>query len=355
MKLISIIGARLQFIKCSVVSKEIRKHFDEIILHTGQHYDYMMSKQFFDELEIPTPDINLGVGSSSHGMQTADMLRGIEGYLLDKKPQAVIVYGDTNSTLAGALAASKLHIPLVHIEAGLRSFDKTMPEEINRVLTDHCSSVLCCPTQRSVDNLGIEGIVDDVFLTGDVMYDSLIQYKEIAIEKSLILKKLNLESDDYLLATIHRSKNTDERESLKNILTTFSESKQHIVFPIHPRTKKKIQEFDLTRYIDKNVQMIDPVGYIDFLMLQMHAGKILTDSGGIQKEAYLLKKPCITLRENTEWVETVDDGWNILVGVNIQMIKDAIENFKPHSVQHELFGDGKSAYNIVEKLRNFLN
>jgi UDP-GlcNAc3NAcA epimerase len=353
MCIFSIIGARPQFIKCSVVSKEIRKHFDEIILHTGQHYDYMMSKQFFDELEIPTPDINLGVGSCSHGMQTAEMLKGIEEYLIEKKPQAVLVYGDTNSTLAGALAASKLHIPLVHIESGLRSFDKTMPEEINRILTDHCSDILCCPTQISVDNLRSEGIIDSVFLTGDVMYDSLIQYKEIASEKSRILKKLNLCSDEYLLATIHRSKNTDERESLKNILTAFSESKQHIVLPIHPRTKKRIQEFDLSKYIDKNVQMIDPVGYIDFLMLEMHANKILTDSGGIQKEAYLLKKPCITLRENTEWVETVDDGWNIIVGSNVQMIKDAIENFNPHSVQHELFGDGNSAYKIVEKLRDF--
>jgi UDP-GlcNAc3NAcA epimerase len=353
MCILSIIGARPQFIKCSVVSKEIRKHFDDIILHTGQHYDYMMSKQFFDELEIPTPDINLGVGSNSHGVQTAEMLRGIEKYLIDKKPQAIVVYGDTNSTLAGALAASKLNIPLVHIEAGLRSFDKTMPEEINRILTDHCSSVLCCPTQQAVDNLCKEGITKGVFLTGDTMVDSLIQHKNIVSKKSHILQKLNLKSGKYHLATIHRSKNTDEKKNLKNILTAFSSSQAHIVFPVHPRTKKKIQEYDLFNCIGENVQMIDPVGYVDFLMLQMNADKILTDSGGIQKEAYLFKKPCITLRENTEWVETVEDGWNILVGVNIKMIKEAIQDFEPQGVQHELFGDGKSAYNIVEKLRDF--
>ena len=355
MSLVSIIGARPQFIKCSVVSKQIRKNFEEEILHTGQHYDYLMSKQFFEELDIPEPDVNLGVGSGGHGAQTAEMLIGIEKYLMEHEPNAVIVYGDTNSTLAGALAASKLNIPLIHIEAGLRSFDKTMPEEINRILTDHCSSVLSCPTQTAVGNLHKEGLSDGVFLTGDVMYDALLQHKEIALKKSLILQRMNLHTDQYILATVHRPSNTDKKEHLKNIITAFSESHQHIVLPLHPRTNKKIKEYNLYKYIDKNVRIIDPVGYLDFLMLEMNAKKILTDSGGIQKEAYLLKKPCITLRENTEWIETIDDGWNILVGSNVKYIKDAVENFKPSGTQHNLFGDGNSSKKILKIIDRYIN
>jgi len=312
MKIVSIVGARPQFIKCAPLSRELRKVHHEILVHTGQHYDHDMSDIFFEELNIPKPDYNLGIGSGSHGEQTGKMLTEIEKVLLKEKPDLVLVYGDTNSTLAGALAAVKLHIRVAHVEAGLRSFDRNMPEEINRVLTDHISDILFCPTQTAVDNLSKEGITQGVHLVGDVMLDALEYNKTVAEKKSKILEVLGLKKDKYLVITIHRPSNTDSRENLNNIIKALREIGEAVVFPVHPRTKKFLQEYGLD--FPANVRLMDPLGYLDMLKLMAGARKILTDSGGIQKEAYMLGVPCVTLRENTEWVETLEGGWNVLVG-----------------------------------------
>lgn len=346
MKIVSIVGARPQFIKAFVVSKEIAKKHEEVLVHTGQHYDYEMSKLFFDQLGISAPNYNLGIGSGYQGMQTGKMLEKIEEVLIKEKPDFVLVYGDTNSTTAGALAASKMHITLGHVEAGLRSFDKTMPEEINRILTDHCSDYLFAPTQTAIVNLKEEGITKGVYHTGDVMFDVLLQNLQIA-EESKILDELEVASKNYYLATIHRQSNTDNADNLKNILEAFSSIDEKIIFPVHPRTRKYINEYGLENGIDKNIIMVKPVGYFDFLWLQKNAKKILTDSGGIQKEAYCLKVPCITLRENTEWVETIQDNWNVLVGANKDKIIDAINNFEPSDIQRNAFGDGDASKKIV--------
>ena len=348
MKIASILGVRPQFVKASVVSRELRKKHKEILIHTGQHYDYEMNQVFFEELGIPEPDYYLGVGSGSHGFQTGEMLKKIEEILVNEKPDLILTYGDTNSTLAGALAASKMHIKTAHVESGLRSFDKSMPEEINRILTDHCSDILFCPTQNAVDNLKREGITENVFLTGDVMVDSLLYNKEIAENKSQILKNLNLNSKEYLVATIHRASNTDNKENLKNIVDAFSELNETIVFPVHPRTQKLLQTYGLYDKLKASVCLIEPLGFLDFIKLMNHAKMILTDSGGVQKEAYILKVPCITLRENTEWVETIEDGWNVLVGSNKEKIEEAIHEFKYFSKNcGTSFGDGNASVNIV--------
>ncbi len=345
MKIVTIVGARPQFIKCSPVSKQLRIDHQEILVHTGQHYDYEMSQLFFEELGIPKPDYNLGIGSGFQGEQTGKMLIEIEKVLLKEKPDFVLVYGDTNSTLAGALAATKLHIKVCHVEAGLRSYDTSMPEEINRVLTDRASDVLCAPTKTAVENLKKEGITSNVFLTGDVMYDALLHNIKIA-EKSNVLDQFNLKSKDYYLVTIHRQSNTDDAQNLSNILQALSLVDGQVIFPIHPRTKKFIKEHGLEDKINDNILLVKPVGYIDFLWLEKNARKILTDSGGIQKEAYMLKVPCITLRENTEWVETVKDGWNVLVGADTDKIVDAVNNFVPPKNQSNHFGDGKASEKI---------
>ncbi|RJS71602.1 UDP-N-acetylglucosamine 2-epimerase (non-hydrolyzing) [Methanophagales archaeon] len=297
MKIASVVGARPNFIKLAPVSKEFRKEFDEIIIHTGQHYDYEMDKVFFDELGIPEPDYHLGVGSGSHGYQTGEMLKRTEKVLIKEKPDMVLVFGDTNSTLAGALAAVKLHIKVAHVEAGLRSFDKKMPEEINSVLTDHCSDLLFCPTETAVKNLKNEGITKGVYLTGDVMVDALQENIKIAEKKSRILDELDLKPEEYYLATAHRAENTDDFSRLKSIVDAFCEI-ENIVFPCHPRTEKMFKKFNLWDRLQKRVKVIKPVGYFDMLVLEKNARKILTDSGGVQKEAYIFKVPCITLREN---------------------------------------------------------
>jgi len=297
MKIVSIIGARPQFIKAAAISRELRQEHTEFLVHTGQHYDDNMSAIFFDELDIPEPDINLGVGSGLHGQQTARMLVEIEKILLDEKPNWVLVYGDTNSTLAGALAASKLHIPVAHVEAGLRSFNKDMPEEINRILTDHVSDLLLCPSQTAIDNLAYEGITKGVHLVGDVMYDALMFAVERAEIKSTILKKLGIKEKTYLLATVHRAENTDDEKRLKNILDAFDALDEPIIFPVHPRTKKAMQKIG---YLPaKHIQLIEPVGYMDMVILAKSARMVLTDSGGLQKESYWLGVPCITLRDET--------------------------------------------------------
>ncbi|RLG31400.1 UDP-N-acetylglucosamine 2-epimerase (non-hydrolyzing) [Methanosarcinales archaeon] len=347
MKIISIVGARPQFIKCAPVSTELRKKHEEILIHTGQHYDNELSAVFFEELEIPKPDYNLGVGSGLHGGQTGKILIAVEKVLLKEAPDMVIVYGDTNSTLAGALAAAKLHIKLAHVEAGLRSFDRRMPEEINRVLTDHASDILFCPTQTAVENLKKEGVVG-IYNVGDVMFDALLHNKEIAENKSTILEDSGLGHKQYLVATIHRPSNTDDKRNLQNIVDAFCEVDETIIFPVHPRTAKYLEEYGLYEKLKKHAKLIKPLGYLDFLKLMAHARKILTDSGGVQKEAYMLKVPCITLRTNTEWIETVEDGWNVLVGVNKERIIRMVNEFVPDIMQRNVFGDGKASGRVVK-------
>lgn len=327
MKIISVVGARPQFIKLSALSKELRKKHQEVILHTGQHYDDELSRIFFSELSIPEPDYNLGIGSAEHGEQTGRMLKGIEEILLFEKPDLVIVYGDTNSTLAGALAAVKRQIPVAHVEAGLRSFKRSMPEEINRVLTDQVSSLLFCPTRASVQNLKKEGITKGVHLVGDVMYDSLRHHIERAEKTSKIMKKLNLSKKHFYLMTIHRAENTDIEENLKNIVKILCGLDKKTIFPVHPRTKKSLSEFGLLGKLEskKHLFLIDPVSYLDMLVLEKNARCVLTDSGGVQKEAFFLKIPCLTLREETEWVETVESGWNKVCGLDDRKIYPFLE------------------------------
>lgn len=347
MKIVSIIGARPEFIKEAPLSKELRKRHKEIVIHTGQHYDYEMSKVFFDGLNIPEPDYNLEVGSGPHGKQTAEMMIRIENILLKEKPDLVIVYGDTNTTVAGAIAASKLNIKLAHIESGMRSYDRKMPEEINRIATDHVSDILFCSTNIAVQNLRKEGIAKNVFNVGDVMIDAIKQNIIIA-EKSDILKKLKLRAKEYLVATVHRASNTDNRENLLNIINAFIDSKEKIVFPLHPRTEKFIEMYNLDKKLkNSKVEIIKPLGYMDMLILEKNAKKILTDSGGVQKEAYFFKVPCITLRGTTEWVETVKDGWNILTGSNKSKILKALKSFNPKKNQSEKYGSGNASKNIV--------
>jgi len=355
----SVVGARPQFIKAAPVGKALRAAgHTEVLVHTGQHYDDEMSAVFFRELDIPEPDYNLGVGSGSHGWQTGQILMRLEEVLLKEKPDWVLVYGDTNSTLAGALAACKLRIPLAHVEAGLRSFNREMPEEHNRVLTDHCSDLLFCPTQTAVDNLAKEGITKGVHLVGDTMYDAVLQFGEIARQRSMILQDLGLKSKGYLLATVHRPYNTDNPENLRNILAAFAEIGESIIFPVHPRTRERIAEFGLNNPKSefRNPKFIDPVGYLDMLVLEQHARMILTDSGGMQKEAYFFGVPCVTLRPETEWVETVESGWNVVVGASRAQIVNAVDGREwPQATRPPMFGDGQAAHRIVARLMEGLS
>lgn len=348
MKIVSIVGARPQFIKAAPVSRVLRQGHHELLVHTGQHYDYGMSQIFFDELDIPEPDLNLGIGSGPHGAQTGAMLEQIERVLLDEQPDWVLVYGDTNSTLAGALAASKLHVPVAHVEAGLRSFNKAMPEEVNRVLTDHVSDLLFCPTKTAVENLAAEGITVGVYHTGDVMYDAVLYYVDRAEAHSTVMDELKLETGSYLLATIHRPRNTDEAHNLRAILKALGETGETVILPAHPRTRKAIEAANVV--VSNNVRVIEPVGYLDMLQLERHARMILTDSGGIQKEAYFFGVPCVTLREETEWVETVDAGWNVLVGAHEERILEAVRDSRRSATHPELFGDGRAAESFMRLL-----
>jgi UDP-GlcNAc3NAcA epimerase len=349
MRIVSIVGARPQFIKAAAVSRELRKRYKECLVHTGQHYDYVMSGIFFEGLEIPSPDVNLDVGSGTHAFQTGTMLQGIEGVLLSERPNWVLVYGDTNSTLAGALAASKLHIPVVHVEAGLRSFNRRMPEEINRVVADHLSELLICPSHTAVTNLAAEGITRNVHLVGDVMLEVLNWAKERAeAQPSDLLHRLGLKERQYLLVTMHRSENTDNAERLSGILEALNASGQPVLFPVHPRARKVIEEGGYR--MKPHVRLVEPLGYFEMVTATSKARLILTDSGGLQKEAYWLGVPCLTLRDETEWVETVEAGWNTLVGSDCEKILQAVRAVACPASRPALYGDGRVAARCVALL-----
>lgn len=357
MRIVTIVGARPQFIKAWPVSVAFREAgYEELLVHTGQHYDYAMSKVFFEHLELPAPHANLEVGSGPHGRQTGQMLEKIEKILTAEEPDWVLVYGDTNSTLAGALAAIKLHLPLAHVEAGLRSFNRTMPEEHNRVLTDHCADALFCPTWNAVENLAREGVSNSVHCVGDVMFDALLKAKEIASRNSQILERLGLGDKDFFLATVHRAENTDDPQKLSSVMTAMEKlaREQPVIFPVHPRTKNALEKIGFesaSRETSTGLRLIPPVSYLDMIRLQQTARVILTDSGGVQKEACWLETPCVTLREETEWPETVTAGWNQLAGAETERIMAAVAGARPGTPIQDP-GDGQSAAAIARLLQD---
>lgn len=354
MKICTVVGARPQFVKAAPLSRALRERNTEILIHTGQHYDHAMSDVFFEELGIPTPEHHLGIGGGSHGAQTGAMLAKIEDVLLAERPDAVLVYGDTNSTLAGALAAVKLHIPVAHVEAGLRSYDRRMPEEVNRVLADSISEWLFVPSEGSVENLRKEGVTKGVVVVGDVMIDALRINTPRALVTSKVRATLGLDGAPYYLATIHRPSNSDVRENLVSIFDAFKAIEKKVVFPVHPRTRANLARMNVQA--PTNVQLVEPLGYLDMLAAVKGASGVMTDSGGLQKEAYYLQVPCITLRETTEWVETVDSGWNVLTGPDTAAIVAAVRKFETRPASHpELFGDGHAAERIVSHLEKCLS
>ncbi|GIK75345.1 MAG: UDP-N-acetyl glucosamine 2-epimerase [Chloroflexota bacterium] len=348
MKFVSVVGARPEFVQAAPVSWALRKAHQEILVHTGQHYDYAMSQAFFDELDVPAPDYNLEVGSGTHARQTAAMLIGMEDVLLKEQPDAVIVRGDTNSTVAGALAASKLGIDIVHIEAGERSFARSMPEEQNRIIADHLAGRCFCVSSKSAANLAAEGIFEGVYVTGDVMLDASLHYRAIAREKSNVLERLRLTPEKYSLVTIHRANNTDDPERLRNIVEALNAVGEQIVFPVHPRTRNALRSIDAV--FAGHVLLTEPAGYYDMMVLEENARLIATDSGGVQREAYYFARPCITLRDETEWTETVEAGWNLLVGADCRKIVDAWHTFQPPAEHPPVLGDGTAAKKIAEIL-----
>jgi UDP-N-acetylglucosamine 2-epimerase (non-hydrolysing) len=352
-KIIIIVGARPNFIKMAPLFEEAKKHkkINLVLVHTGQHYDFEMSRVFFDELNIPKPNYNLEAGSGSHAQQTAKIMSRLEGVIIKEKPDLVAVVGDVNSALAGALTACKMHVKTAHIEAGPRIWDKRMPEEINRIVADHTSDFLFCPTKLSVENLKKEGIVKNVFFTGDLMYDAFLKNIKIARKKAKIFKKLKISPKNYYLATLHRAENTDDRRRLKNIFDAFFEIK-NLVFICHPRTEKLLKNYNFWNKVSKKIKMISPVGYLDMLLLQKEAKKIITDSGGVQREAFWLGVPCINLMKNVAYPEIVKDGWNVLASDNKKKIIKAVKYFNPQGIRHNYFGDGKAARKIVKILEN---
>ncbi len=376
-KLINIVGARPQIIKASAISRAIRNHYShditEIIVHTGQHYDKEMSDVFFDELEIHKPHYNLGVGSAGHGRQTSLMITGIEDVLLKEKPDCVLLYGDTNSTLAGALAASKLHFPVIHIEAGLRSFNKIMPEELNRIMSDHSSTLLFAPTNTAFKNLMGEGFRPEnsppytinnpkIYLTGDIMYDNTLFFSDLAEKKkSTFLKNLSLIRNDYILVTIHRDTNTDDIVRLKEILSTLKalaeEKGLMLVMPLHPRTivslKTRLKDFYDELKNSSYIKILPPVSFLEMILLEKNCKMIVTDSGGVQKESHFFKKPCIVLREETEWIELVNNGTAKLVGADHTLIRNEFLRFSDSNLALDypgFYGDGKTAEFILNEI-----
>jgi len=374
MKIVTVIGARPQIIKAAALSRAIKSHYSseihEVIVHTGQHYDENMSQVFFDELQIPRPDYNLHVGSASHGVQTARMTEGIEDILIKERPDFIVLYGDTNSTLAGAVAAAKIHVPIVHIEAGLRSFNKAMPEEINRIVCDHCSTLLFTPTKAGLENLKREGFPMDkvgpytidnpkVYHCGDIMYDNSLHFAEIAEAKTHIISELGIQGQSFVLATIHRDSNTDQPERLNAIFSALIRiaDKTPIVLPLHPRTNKLLKtnlksEFQNKLSNTPNIHIIPPVSFLEMIALERHAQLVMTDSGGVQKEAYFFRKPCIILRPETEWVEIVETGAACLADADECRIMKAWQHFKdnPPTVFPEIFGDGHAAEFILNEM-----
>jgi len=363
MKIITIVGARPQFIKAAMVSRAIIRHnthnsnkIDERILHTGQHYDPNMSDVFFKQLKIPKPNWRLECGQGSHTEMTAKIMLETAAILIDEKPDYVIVYGDTNSTLAGALTAAKMHIPVVHIEAGLRSFNKAMPEEINRILTDHISDLLFCPTLAAVQNLKNENITKGVYNVGDVMYDAALAFGKYAEETSNIMRGMKLTHKEFCLCTVHRAENTDDPTRLTSILRALVETakpNRPVIMPLHPRTQRFIKEMNLESLALSNpyLKLIEPVNYLDMIVLERNAAVILTDSGGVQKEAYFHGTPCITLRKETEWVETVEHGWNQLAGYQTDSILHCLQNH-PEQTPIDEYGKGDAAEKITEIIAN---
>jgi UDP-N-acetylglucosamine 2-epimerase len=350
MKIVSVVGARPEFIQAAPVSRALRatNRHQEMLVHTGQHYDYQMSQTFFDELGIPAPDYNLEVGSGSHAKQTAEMLTRMEDVLLKEKPDLVIVRGDTNSTLAGALAASKLLIPIAHIESGERSFDKRMPEEVNRLVADNLSDLHFCASQHAAQHLRDEGFTDSVYWTGDVMLDAMLQNRPLARSQSDVLQRLDLQPRRYALVTIHRAANTDDPTRLRQIITALNHVGETIVFPVHPRTRKALNQLEVS--FAPHVRPVEPLGYFDMMMLEENARLIATDSGGVQREAYFLSVPCLTLRDETEWTETVEVGWNKLVGADTELIVNEWFTFTPPAAHPPVLGDGTAGQQIAELL-----
>jgi UDP-GlcNAc3NAcA epimerase len=375
-RILTIVGARPQIIKAAAISRAIKNNYanqlEEFIIHTGQHYDENMSAIFFDELGIPKPYSNLQVGSSSHAEQTAQIMTGVEKLINETHPDAILIYGDTNSTLAAALAASKIHIPVIHIEAGLRSFNKSMPEEINRIMSDHVSTMLFCPTQTAIDNLEKEGFslstsnkanidTPHVYLCGDIMYDNSIHFSQISASKSSILNDLNCKENEFVLVTIHRNANTDDAERLNEIISSLlelaNEHQLNFVLPLHPRTQKMFQQLltlENQTQLNNNqlIRIVPPAGFLDMIELERNAKLVVTDSGGVQKEAYFFKKPCVILRPETEWVEIVQNGNAILVDANKLRIKKAFKDLltKSDFTYPNFFGDGKASEFIVGKI-----
>jgi UDP-GlcNAc3NAcA epimerase len=372
-KLLSIVGVRPQFVKAAMVCAAIDRHNAQArpaervqhrLLNTGQHYDFEMAEVFFQQLPLPSPDFNLGVGSGNHGAQTGAMLKGIEELLLRERPSCVIVYGDTNSTLAGALAAVKLHIPVVHVEAGLRSFNRAMPEEINRIAADHVSDFLFCPTQSAVEQLRHEGIVNNVEFTGDVMLDATRTFTPVAAQRSVVLKDLGLSPKQFILVTIHRAENTDSMERMQELVSTLCRLEQPAIFAMHPRLRHKLEQEPQYRELNQallaahHLQIVTPLPYLDMLSLESNAQLIMTDSGGVQKEAYFVGTPCLTLRDETEWTETLSDGWNRLVGTSPDKILPLVNSLwsrngaSPAGVPAlAAFGNGKASDRMVQILQ----
>ncbi len=372
-KLLSIVGVRPQFVKAAMVCAAVERHNAQALpgdrvqhrlLNTGQHYDFEMAEVFFQQLPLPAPDFNLGVGSGNHGAQTGAMLAGIEELLLKERPDCVIVYGDTNSTLAGALAAVKLHIPVVHVEAGLRSFNRAMPEEINRIAADHVSDMLFCPTQSAVEQLAHEGIVRNVEFTGDVMLDATQTFARVAAERSTVLNELSLSPNQYILITIHRAENTDSMDRMQELVSTLCQLEQPAVFAMHPRLRHKLSQEQQYREMNqallaaRQLKIVSPLPYLDMLQLERNAQLIMTDSGGVQKEAYFVGTPCLTLRDETEWLETLADGWNRLVGTSPTKILPLVHSLWSRngaspagSPSLAAFGDGKASDRIVQILQ----